>query len=192
MGNLLLGAIFQRTPFDVYIHWLILSFGIGLIISGAAVLGSCRNIAGFFHLIKTDNSWWSRFYRGFYKYHFVYWWAFTFLLVLHLLVTIEHLGLPKAGEPYYAVQVVSLVTSITNFGLVLALQTSCRSAVNFINVFSTKNIIHNSGYLRFYKLHSILWWVLGFSVIYHMIFGIYHAVNNLRGGWGSAENKAGL
>lgn len=169
-------SIFNGSPFDVYVHWLILSLGIGVLVSGVATVASCRGIAGFFHLIRTDNSAGFRFYRQFFKYHAVYWWAFWFILVLHLLVTVPHLLWPVAGEPYGGAHWGSFITSITNLVLVLAVFTSCRSFVTFVNVFTPKSILENKGYLRFYRYHNILWWLIGASVTTHVIFGLYHAL----------------
>jgi len=173
----LMSAIFQGSPSDIYIHWLILSLGIMVFASGMLVLFSCRAVTGMLNLYKTDNSAVSRFYRAYYKYHSTYWSVFWFALTLHLLTAFFHLGLPVNGVPYSFFQQGSFYTSIGNFVLLGVVLSSCRSVVNLFKVFLPKSPLEYPGYQKFYKYHSILWWLLGIFVASHIIFGVIHAVN---------------
>ena len=52
-------TLFEGSGLDVYIHWLILWLGILVLVSGAAVLFSCRSIAAAFNLLGSKGSRWS-------------------------------------------------------------------------------------------------------------------------------------
>jgi hypothetical protein len=169
--------IFQGTPQDIYIHWLILALGIGILVSGIAVITTCRNVAGFFHLLKAGDSFKTWVYRAFFRYHSYYWVAFLLFLLLHLLATIFHVGWPYAGEPYHLAHLVVFYTSIVNFILALVVFCSCRSFLNLIGLFSSKNPLSGSFFKRFYNLHSILWVILAVSFIAHITAGLIHALN---------------
>jgi hypothetical protein len=170
-------AIFQGTSQDIYIHWLILSLGIGILVSGIAVITTCRSVAGFFHLLQGKDSLKTRAYSAYSRFHTYYWVAFGFFLVLHLMVTIVHVGLPSAGEPYALAHQVVFYSAIINFLLVLVVFTSCKSFLSLVNLFTSRNPLSGSIFKRFYRFHSILWWLLAVSFIAHIVFGIIHAVN---------------
>jgi hypothetical protein len=169
--------IFQGSPFDIYIHWLILLLGIGVLISGVAVLTSCRSIAETFNLLKEDTSPGARFYRGFYKHHGIYWSIFWYVLILHLMVTIAHVKLPVDGEPFLLSHQVAFYTSISNLVLTLAVFSSCKSAAWVLNFFTNRSPLGNKGFKQFYKYHSYYWWLLALSVTVHIVSGVIHAVN---------------
>jgi len=57
--------LLQGSSQDIYIHWFILVLGIGILLSGALVLISCRSIATRFNLLGTDDSSMAGFYRRF-------------------------------------------------------------------------------------------------------------------------------
>jgi hypothetical protein len=170
-------AIFQGTPQDIYLHWLIVSLGLGILLSGIAVITTCRNFAGFFHLLQGKDSFKTRLYKAYFKFHSYYWVAFFLLLILHLLVTIPHLGLPSPGEPFKLAHWVAFYSSIANFVLVLAVFTSCRSFLGLYNLFTARTPLDGSFFKRFYNIHVILWVLLIASVVVHIIAGIIHTVN---------------
>ena len=170
-------SIFKGTPLDVYIHWLILSLGIGILFSGGAVLGSCRSIASFFRLLKENQSFGAKFYRIFYKYHSTYWYVFWCVLAMHLLVTVIHVQLPVAGEPYHLSKQFVFFSSIANFSLVLIVLFSCKSFARVLDIIMSKSALTNRYYRQFYRYHSYFWWLLSISLITHIAFGIYHAMN---------------
>ena len=167
--------LFQGSATDVYIHWLILWLGIIVIVSGAAVLFSCRSVARALDLLDKGSPWWSGFYRKFYSYHSAYWIIFGLALALHLLVTITHVGFPE--EPYLAAHIVVFITAITNFILILIVLTSCRTVVRIISLFTSKNPLDDRNYKRFFGYHSYYWWLLGLSLTIHIVFGMIHAIN---------------
>jgi hypothetical protein len=170
-------TIFHGTPQDIYLHWLIVSLGVGILLSGIAVITTCRNFAGFFHLLQGKDSFKTRLYKTYFKFHSYYWVAFFLLLVLHLLVTIPHIGLPSPGEPFKLAHWVAFYSSIVNFLLVLAVFTSCRSFLSLYDLFGAKNPLDGNFFKRFYNFHAILWLLLMASVITHIISGIIHAIN---------------
>jgi hypothetical protein len=102
---------------------------------------------------------------------------FFLLVVLHLFVTIPHLGVPSPGEPYELSHWVAFYSSISNFVLVLAVFTSCRSFISLYNLFSTRSPMEGGFFKRFYSLHAVLWVLLIASVVVHIVAGIIHAVN---------------
>jgi hypothetical protein len=168
-------TLFEGSGLDVYIHWLILWLGILVLVSGAAVLISCRTIAAAFNLLGSDGSRWSRLYLKFYRYHSVYWIVFGLVLALHLLMTITHVGFPE--NPFLASHIVVFITAITNFILATIVLSSCRTAVRMIGFFTSKNPLESSGYKHLYKYHAYYWWLLGLSLATHIVFGMIHAVN---------------
>jgi hypothetical protein len=170
-------TIFQGSALDIYIHWLILILGIGILLSGIAVMTSCRSFAGLFHLLDIKGVHGTGFYRVYFRYHSYYWVAFWFLLVLHLMVTITHLGLPFSAEPYFRAHQVVFFTSIVNLLLILIVFSSCKTFVAVINFFTPASPFSNGFFKRFYSYHFLFWWLLGLSVTGHIIFGLIHAVN---------------
>ena len=170
-------TIFQGTPLDIYIHWMILALGIGILISGIAVITTCRSVAGFFHLLQGTGSFKTRFYSVYFRFHSYYWVAFFLILVLHLMVTIVHIGLPSPGEPYLLAHQVVFYSAIANFLLTLVVFTSCKSFLSLVSLFANRNPLSDNGFKRFYRFHAVLWWMLFVSFIVHIIAGIIHAVN---------------
>jgi hypothetical protein len=170
-------AIFQGTPQDIYVHWLILVLGIGILVSGIAVITTCRNIAGFFHLLQGKDSFKTRLYKAYFKLHSYYWVVFFLLLVFHLMVTIVHIGLPSPGEPYALAHRVAFYASISNFLLVLVVFTSCRSFLSLYTLFSARTPLGSNFFKRFYNFHAVLWVLLIASILTHIAAGIIHAVN---------------
>jgi cytochrome b561 len=170
-------AIFQGSSLDIYVHWLILALGIGILISGIAVITTCRSVAGFFRLLRERDSLKTRVYRGYSRFHSYYWVAFLLFLVLHLMVTIVHVGLPLPGEPYFLAHQVVFYSAITNFLLVLVVFTSCKSFLSFVSLFTPRNLLSGNIFKLFYRFHSLFWWMLAVSFVVHIAAGIVHAVN---------------
>jgi hypothetical protein len=156
---------------------LIVSLGLGILLSGIAVITTCRSIAGFFHLLQGKDSFKTRLYKAYFKGHSYYWVAFYLLLVLHLFVTIPHIGVPSPGEPFGLVHWVAFYSSITNFLFVLAVFTSCRSFISLYTLFTARTPLGGSFFKRFYNFHAVLWVLLIASVLLHIVTGIIHAVN---------------
>jgi hypothetical protein len=169
--------IFSGSPRDIYIHWLVLALGIGIFISSLAVISTCRNIAGYFHLLQRNKSPGGRLYLTFFKYHSYYWVALGLFLVLHLMATIVHVGIPVAGEPYKLAHQLVFYASISNLVLGFLVFTSCRSFLSLISLFFSKNPLTGSGFKKYSKYHSVIWWLFSFSLFIHIIAGIIHAVN---------------
>jgi hypothetical protein len=119
----------------------------------------------------------ARIYHIFSRYHSYYWAAFWIILILHLMVTITHIGLPADGEPYFREQQMTLYSAIANFILLLIIFTSCKSFISLTALFTSRNILSSIIYKRFFKLHSLFWGLLGVSIIVHIIYGIIHAIN---------------
>jgi hypothetical protein len=170
-------AIFQGTSLDIYVHWLILGLGIGMLAAALAVLFSCRSVAGVFHLLHAGTSWRDRCYRGYFRFHGYYWVALGFLLVFHLMVTAVHVGLPTAGEIVHGAHVGVFVTSLTNGVLMLAVLTSCRTVGGFITNLVAKSPRGSSLFRGFYRVHAVYWWLLVVSIGGHVVFGMVHAIN---------------
>jgi hypothetical protein len=169
--------LFQGDQLDVYIHWLVLLLGIGVLISGVAVFTSCRSFASLFHLIQPGNSLRARLYKAYYKYHSFYWVAFWYVLAMHLLVTITHVGLPNVSDPFFRAHQVVFFTALGNAFLVLVVLTSCRSFASILNFFINRSPLANRKFKRFYQFHSYFWWFLGISLCGHIVFGVIHAIN---------------
>ena len=170
-------TIFQGTSLDVYVHWLILALGIGILVFGAAVITTCRSVAGFFHLLRDKNTIGARIYRVYFKFHSYYWVAFGTVLVFHLMVTIVHVGVPTAGEPVHLAHQLVFYTAITNFLLTAVVFTSCRSFLSLISIFSSRSLISEDGFSKFYRFHAVFWWLLAISFTVHIVGGIIHAIN---------------
>ena len=170
-------SIFQGTPLDVYVHWLIVSLGIGILASAGAVLFSCRSVAAVFHLLSPATSWHDRLYRGFFRFHAYYWAVFGFILAFHLMVTTVHVGIPVPGEIVHLAHVIVFTTSITNIVLLLVVLTSCRTVNKLIVTFTSQNPLGSSIYSGFYRYHAVYWWLLALSLGGHIVSGMVHSVN---------------
>lgn len=169
--------LFNGSPRDIYVHWLILTLGIGVFLSGLALISTCRSIAGYFHLLRPGQSPRPRFYLTYFKYHSYYWVALGLFLVLHLMATLAHVGIPAAGEPYGLVHQLVFYASISNLILGLLVFTSCRSFLSLLSLFFSKNPLAGSRFKRYFSYHAVIWWLFFFSVCIHIIAGIIHAVN---------------
>jgi hypothetical protein len=172
-----LNTLFQGSSLDIYVHWLILALGIGILLSGVAIFVSCRSVAGVLHLAGAPHTRGARAYQAFSRFHSYYWGAFWIILLLHLMVTTTHIGLPVTGQPYYRAQQVTLYTAIANLVLMFILFLSCKSFTRLASIFSAKNLLDNLRYKRFFRLHALFWWLLVASMITHIVFGMIHAVN---------------
>jgi hypothetical protein len=170
-------SLFQGTPLDVYVHWLILSLGIGILASAGSVLFSCRSVAAVLRLLSHANSWHDRLYRGFFRYHAYYWAVFGFILAFHLMVTTVHVGVPVTGEIVHLAHVIVFVTSITNIVLMLVVLTSCRTVNRLIASWSSRSPLSSSIYSGFYRYHAVYWWLLALSLGGHIVSGMVHSVN---------------
>jgi hypothetical protein len=170
-------TIFQGSSLDIYVHWLILALGIGILVFGIAVITTCRSVAGFFHLLNDKNTLGAKIYRTYFRFHSYYWVAFGTFLVFHLMVTIVHVGVPSAGEPFYLAHQLVFYTAITNFLLTAVVFTSCKSFLSLASLFSSKNPLSRGGFKKFYRYHSVFWWMLAASFIVHITAGIIHAIN---------------
>jgi hypothetical protein len=170
-------TIFQGSSLDIYVHWLILALGIGILVFGIAVITTCRSVAGYFHLLQDQDSLKMRVYKTYFRFHSYYWVAFGLFLTFHLMVTVVHVGIPSAGEPYFLAHQLVFYTAITNFLLTLIVFTSCKSFLNFVGIFSSRNLLSANGFKKFYRFHSIFWWLLCVSFIVHISAGIAHAIN---------------
>ena len=169
--------MFQGTSLDIYIHWSIFALGIGIFVSGIAVITTCRSVAGFFHLLQDKKSLKSRIYAVYFRFHSYYWVAFLFFLLLHLMVTMVHVGLPSSGEPYFLAHQFVFYSAIINFLLTLVVFTSCKSFLSFMRFFTPRNLLSSSRFSWFYKLHPVLWVILAVSFAVHITFGMIHAIN---------------
>jgi hypothetical protein len=170
-------ALFHGSALDVYVHWLIMGLGIGVLVSAVAVLFSCRSFAGMLHLLSPGTSWRDRCYRGFFRYHAYYWAAFGLVLVLHLMVTVVHVGTPVSGEVVHLAHVVVYTTAITNVAMVLVVLTSCRTVNWIVSAVTGRSRLGTTLYRGFYRFHGVYWWLLVFSVGGHIVSGIIHAIN---------------
>jgi hypothetical protein len=168
-----MNIFFHGSPLDVYIHWMIFSLGLGILVSGIAIFTSCRSFARILNLKVSKNTLGTRIYRAYSSYHSSYWYVFGIILVMHLFTTGLHLGLPVIGEPYFIAQQVTLFTSIGNLVFLLIILTSCRTFAFFIS----NNPLTNNTYKRFYKYHSYFWVFLAMSVGGHIVFGMIHSMN---------------
>jgi hypothetical protein len=170
-------TIFQGSSLDIYVHWLILALGIGILVFGIAVITTCRSVASFFHLLQDNNTLGAKIYRIYFRFHSYYWVAFAMVLIFHLMVTIVHVGLPSASEPFYLAHQLVFYTAITNFLFTMVVFTSCKSFLSLVNIFSSKNPLSAGGFKRFYRFHSVFWWLFGISFTIHIAAGIVHAIN---------------
>jgi hypothetical protein len=59
----------------------------------------------------------------------------------------------------------------------LIIFTSCKSFTSLAALFSSGNILSNITYKRFFRWHALFWWLLGASIITHIVSGIIHAIN---------------
>ena len=169
--------MFHGSSLDVYIHWLIFSLGLAVLLSAIAVLASCRSFAGLLKINITGNSRGMKFYRGLYKYHSVWWMAFWWILIMHLMVTMIHVGPPLANEPFHISHLIVFFTAIGNILLVTAVLSSCRTFSGMFGRLVSKKPRINKIYRSFYRYHSYAWWLLGAFIGVHIVSGLIHAMN---------------
>lgn len=170
-------TIFNGTPQDIYIHWLILGLGIVILVSGVSVFLTCRSFTSGFLLKGKTDGFIKKAYSIYLRYHSYYWTTFWLALILHLMVTITHTGLPFAGLPYLTAHWFSLVTAVINLLLVLMVFSTCKSFIMISRFFTNKNPLNSSYYKNYYGFHRYIWILLIISLCVHIVFGMIHAVN---------------
>ena len=136
---------------------------------------SCRSFMDLFKLNKIGNPKVKNLYMQFYKYHSIYWMIFWLFLILHLMVTITHVGLPM--DPYIQAHRIVFITSIINLILVFLIFLSCRTFRGLFRFLPSDKAVENKVFKRFFKLHSYFWLLLIVSFGFHIIFGMIHAIN---------------
>jgi hypothetical protein len=77
---------------DALIHWVILGFAFGALVSLVMVLVSCRSFTGLIGFFLGKNPLTINYYSGFYRYHSLYWWLFVIAVVGHLSASYVHIG----------------------------------------------------------------------------------------------------
>ncbi len=71
----------------LYGERLAVALGFVTLVSALATFSSCRSCLSFLGRFGLKSPIERRWYRSFYRYHGYYWWAFLFVLVLHLFVS---------------------------------------------------------------------------------------------------------
>ena len=86
-----MNTLFQGSSLDIYVHWLILALGIGILLSGMAIFVSCRSVAGVLHLAGAPHTRGARAYQAFSRFHSYYWGAFWILKSLFWPISMQAL-----------------------------------------------------------------------------------------------------
>jgi hypothetical protein len=170
-------AIFKGTSLDIYIHWLVLGLGIGILVSGILVVTTCRSYTLRFLLNKTSNNLIGNLYSLVQRFHSYYWVSLWMLLILHLMVTITHVGFPAEGVPYLGAHWFVFITAIVNLLMTFVVFSTCKSFISLIRIFVDIDPLHTKLYQKYYRLHPWLWLLWLISICIHIGSGIYHAVN---------------
>ncbi len=153
---------------------LAVALGFVTLVSALATFASCRTCLSFLARLGLKDLMENKWYRAFYRYHGYYWWTFLFALVLHLLTTIMHTGLPTPGDPDAAIHWVILSFAFGALVMVVAVFSSCRSLVGLANLFAEKGPLSNTGFRSFYRFHSFYWLVLILFVVGHFASSYVH------------------
>ena len=93
------------------------------------------------------------------------------------MVTTVHVGFPAAGEDFHQAHVLAFITSLTNIVLLLVVLTSCRTVNGLITLVFSRNPQDSALFRGFYRFHAVYWWLLGGSLVTHIVAGLVHAIN---------------
>lgn len=170
-------AIFEGTTIDIYIHWLILGLGIGILVFGTLVFTTCRSFTLRFLLNKSSNNLFGKLYSMVQRYHSYYWVFFWMLLILHLMVTVTHVGFPAQGVPYIGAHWSVFITATVNLLMTFVVFSTCKSFISLTRIFSDIDPLRNKMFQKYYRLHTWLWLLWLISICVHIGFGMYHAIN---------------
>lgn len=158
----------------VYNERLAIVLGMITLVSALAIFASCRQFITLFTRLGWKNLVEAGAYRSFYRYHSYYWWGFWFVFVLHALTGIMHTGLNTTTDPDAYLHLYVLWSGLGAFLTVLVVFSSCRSPVNFIDLFRSKTVLTLNGYRFFYRYHSYYWLVFILLVAAHFVVGYIH------------------
>jgi hypothetical protein len=81
----------------------------------------------------------------------------------------------------------AIVLGLITLVLSLMVFASCRSCVSWLGRIGLTNLVQNRIYRTFYRYHAYYWWLLGISLLSHLMMAVIHT------GWPQADDPdAGL
>jgi len=142
-----------------------------------AILLSCRSWVSLLNRLGFQSPLNNRVYRSFYNYHTYYWWGFGFVITLHLLTGIMHVGVINTiRDPDAYLHWYSIWTGLAGFvALSIVILTSCRSFAHTLAFLMQKSPLTNKIYRSFYRYHSYYWFPFVAIIIAHFTIGYIHA-----------------
>jgi hypothetical protein len=82
---------------DAGVHWIILWFGVGSVVSASVTLFSCRSLVFLINLLKGKSPLTNKVYRGFFNIHGYYWLVLILAAAGHVAAAFSHAGVWPAG-----------------------------------------------------------------------------------------------
>ncbi len=69
---------------------------------------------------------------------------------------------------------IAIILGLTTVALVLMTFTSCRTCVSILNRIGLHKLTANRIYQTFYRYHGYYWWLLGISLLSHLMMAVIH------------------
>jgi len=152
-----------------------ITLGLITLILALLAFSSSRSFASLFRhagMNLLDN----RIYKGYYRYHAIFWSIFAFMLFIHISMGSIHIVLNSfTNDPDAYLHRYVLAAGLTGLLLVGAIVTSCRSLLGFLSILYLKNPLSIAQFQRYYKLHSYFWLMFLVPIIIHYWFSYLHA-----------------
>jgi len=159
----------------LYAERLAVSLGFVTFLAGVATFTSCRSFVSLLNRTGHRGLVENKAFRGFYKYHSYYWWAFSTVLVVHMLASVMHTGIiPVPGDPDAQAHLRTLWSALAVFVLFGVQFVSCRTFTGLVDLVSQKPPLTWRIYRGFYRYHSYYWWAFLAAVIGHITFSSLH------------------
>jgi hypothetical protein len=157
----------------VYNERLAILLGFATLTMALATFASCRTFVSIIIRLGLKSLVANLGYKVFSKYHMYYWWLFGTFIVAHVMMSVFHTGLPKAGDPDAGIHWLILSFGLTTGIAGLSLFTSCRISPRLFSPKIQGVSLTNDIYRSFFKNHSFYWIVFGLLVASHI--GITYA-----------------
>jgi hypothetical protein len=116
-------------------------------------------------------------YSLFYRFHSYFWWAFWFVIALHLMTGVMHTGLVnRTTDPDAYLHWYSLFSGLAGFVVLGAMVLlSCRSFVSLADFLTEKHALDIRPVAALYRYHAYYWFLFALVVVSHFTIGFIHS-----------------
>ena len=165
----------SAAPSPVINERISIIMGIITLVLALAVFASCRTFLSLARLSGWKNPEENKIYRAFNRFHLWYWWLFGVSLVAHIMMSVFHTGLPKAGDPDAGIHWAILALGLGSAILAVVSFASCRFFPRLLAAQKPGGLLKNITYKLFYQNHNYYWLLLFLLVAAHFTVSYLHA-----------------